>query len=145
MSLSQQEADVPASPAPLRPIQLHSVAAARSSDPLNVYLTLLTPEYGTDRLSALLRSKELMYQQVLRRFGQFNCIRLTPPAPLDQLLLIALDEEEALGRWQPNDGPKEEIAKVGFGTLRCQAFKLPFLDSRVLEALRCRNVDPRTL
>ncbi|GAQ87495.1 DNA mismatch repair protein - MLH1 family [Klebsormidium nitens] len=57
-------------------------------------------------------SKELMYQQVLRRFGQFNCIRLTPPAPLDQLLLIALDEEEALGRWQPNDGPKEEIAKV---------------------------------
>jgi DNA mismatch repair protein MLH1 len=54
-----------------------------------------------------------MYQQVLRRFGQFNCIRLSTPAPLDQLLLIALDEEEALGRWQPNDGPKEEIAKVG--------------------------------
>ncbi|RWR92654.1 DNA mismatch repair protein MLH1 isoform X2 [Cinnamomum micranthum f. kanehirae] len=38
-------------------------------------------------------SKELMYQQVLRRFAHFNAIQLSDPAPLTELLVMALKEE----------------------------------------------------
>lgn len=34
-----------------------------------------------------------MYQQVLRRFAHFNAIQLSDPAPLTELLVIALKEE----------------------------------------------------
>lgn len=57
-------------------------------------------------------SKELIYQQVLRRFAHFNVMRLSTPAPLMELLLLALDEEERMGRWSESDGPKDQIAQV---------------------------------
>ena len=57
-------------------------------------------------------SKELLYQQAIRRFSHFNAMRLTNPAPIQELMLLALDEEECLGNWTENDGPKDEIAKV---------------------------------
>jgi hypothetical protein len=57
-------------------------------------------------------SKELVYQQVLRRFAHFNSVTLSNPAPLFDLLLLALDEEERTGRWHESDGPKDQIAQV---------------------------------
>ncbi|KAK9758148.1 hypothetical protein RND81_01G210700 [Saponaria officinalis] len=39
-------------------------------------------------------SKELMYQQVLRRFAHFNAIQLSDPAPLRDLIILALKEED---------------------------------------------------
>lgn len=53
-----------------------------------------------------------MYQQVIRRFGHFTAARLSNPAPLVDLIKLALDEEEHDGRWDASDGPKDQIAKV---------------------------------
>eukprot|EP00850_Spirogloea_muscicola_P020491 SM000217S06873 [mRNA] locus=s217:172151:179282:- [translate_table: standard] len=66
-------------------------------------------------------SKELFYQQVIRRFSHFNAIKLSSPAPLLELLLMALDDEEHLGNWQENDGPKEKIAELNKELLLCKA------------------------
>ncbi|XP_075109414.1 DNA mismatch repair protein MLH1 [Nicotiana tabacum] len=41
-------------------------------------------------------SKELMYQQVLRRFAHFNAIQLSEPASLPELIMLALKEEEGI-------------------------------------------------
>ncbi|XP_020531791.1 DNA mismatch repair protein MLH1 isoform X1 [Amborella trichopoda] len=53
-------------------------------------------------------SKELMYQHALRRFSHFNAIQLSNPAPLYELLMMALEEDELACE---GDGPKEEIAR----------------------------------
>ena len=45
-------------------------------------------------------------------FSHFNAMLLTNPAPIQELMLLALDEEECLGNWTENDGPKDKIAKV---------------------------------
>ncbi|KAI5069224.1 hypothetical protein GOP47_0015525 [Adiantum capillus-veneris] len=66
-------------------------------------------------------SKELMYQQALRRFGRFNAMSLTNPAPVHDLVLLALDEEERLGRWTESDGSKDEIAKLNTKILLAKA------------------------
>lgn len=58
----------------------------------------------------LLCSKELMYQQALCRFGNFNAIQLSEPAPLQELLLMALKDDELMG--DEDDGEKKEIAEV---------------------------------
>jgi len=55
-------------------------------------------------------SKELMYQQALCRFGNFNAIQLSEPAPLRELLLMALKDDELMG--DENDEEKLEIAEV---------------------------------
>jgi len=51
-----------------------------------------------------------MYQQALRRFGNFNAIQLSEPAPLQELLLMALKDDELIG--DENDEEKLEIAEV---------------------------------
>ncbi|KAG0627657.1 hypothetical protein M758_2G218500 [Ceratodon purpureus] len=66
-------------------------------------------------------SKELVYQQVLRRFAHFNVMRLSTPAPLMELLMLALDEEERMGRWSECDGPKDQIAQLNVELLMCKA------------------------
>lgn len=66
-------------------------------------------------------SKELMFQQTLRRFGHFNAMRLTNPAPVYDLLLLALDEEERLGKWTESDGSKDEIARLNAKILLTKA------------------------
>ncbi|KAJ7568741.1 hypothetical protein O6H91_01G046000 [Diphasiastrum complanatum] len=66
-------------------------------------------------------SKELLYQQVLRRFGHFNVIQLSNAASLYELLVIALDEEEQSGRWHESDGPKDQIAQLNVELLMCKA------------------------
>eukprot|EP00897_Mesotaenium_endlicherianum_P005513 jgi/Mesen1/4990/ME000248S04271 len=66
-------------------------------------------------------SKEVVYQQVLRRFAHFNAMKFSAPAPLRELLLTALDDEERSGRWQESDGPKDEIASLNVELLQCKA------------------------
>jgi len=66
-------------------------------------------------------SRELMYQQAVRRFAHFNAIQLSNPASVFELLMIALDEEEQAGLWQENDGPKDEIAKLNMRLLEKKA------------------------
>eukprot|EP00249_Psilotum_nudum_P013294 c24267_g1_i1 orf=344-2536(-) len=66
-------------------------------------------------------SKELMYQQVIRRFAHFNAMRLTNPAPIYDLIVMALDEEERLGRWHESDGSKDGIAKLNTSILMKKA------------------------
>ncbi|GLJ54312.1 hypothetical protein SUGI_1165300 [Cryptomeria japonica] len=57
-------------------------------------------------------SRELMYQQVIRRFAHFDALQLSNPPPIFELLLISLDEEERSGLWDESDGPKEQIARL---------------------------------
>ncbi|GJP55119.1 hypothetical protein CLOM_g14106 [Closterium sp. NIES-68] len=66
-------------------------------------------------------SKELMWQQAIRRFGRFNCMTLQPPPLLSHLLLLALEEEERTGGWTPGDGSKEEIVEASVQLLQCKA------------------------
>ena len=53
-------------------------------------------------------SKELFYQIILFKFGNFDFLRLSEPAPVLDLALLALDCEES--GWTENDGPKDELA-----------------------------------
>ena len=53
-----------------------------------------------------------MYQQVLRRFAHFNAIQLSDPAPLADLLMLALKEEDLDAEGEENYDLKEKIAEV---------------------------------
>ena len=53
-----------------------------------------------------------MYQQVLSRFGHFNAIQLSDPAPLKDLIMLALKEEDLASESNDNDDLKEKIAEV---------------------------------
>ncbi|KAI3489915.1 hypothetical protein L1887_45946 [Cichorium endivia] len=57
-------------------------------------------------------SKELMYQLVLQRFGYFNAIQLSDPAPLQQLIMLALTEEDPDPQGPQNDDLKAKIAQM---------------------------------
>lgn len=53
-----------------------------------------------------------MYQQTLRRFAHFNAIQLSDPAPLSELILLALQEEDLDPGNDKKDHLKERIAEV---------------------------------
>lgn len=53
-----------------------------------------------------------MYQLVLRRFAHFNAIQLSDPAPLPELIMLALKEEDLDLENSENDDLKEKIAEV---------------------------------
>lgn len=53
-----------------------------------------------------------MYQQVLRRFAHFNAIQLSEPAPLSELILLALKEEDLDPECSEKDQLNEKIAEV---------------------------------
>lgn len=53
-----------------------------------------------------------MYQQTLRRFAHFNAIQLSDPAPLSELILLALQEEDLDPENYEKDHLKERIAEV---------------------------------
>ncbi|XP_073263098.1 DNA mismatch repair protein MLH1 isoform X2 [Populus alba] len=57
-------------------------------------------------------SKELMYQQVLRRFAHFNVIQLSDPASLRLLIMLALKEEDLDLESNENEDLREKIAEV---------------------------------
>lgn len=52
-----------------------------------------------------------MYQQVLRRFAHFNAIQISEPAPLKELIVLALKEEED-PKCSVNHELNEKIAEV---------------------------------
>ncbi|XP_057994845.1 DNA mismatch repair protein MLH1 isoform X3 [Hevea brasiliensis] len=66
-------------------------------------------------------SKELMYQQVLRRFAHFNAIQLSDPAPLPELIMLALKEEDLDPESNENDDLKEKIAEMNTELLKEKA------------------------
>ncbi|MQL71166.1 hypothetical protein Taro_003440 [Colocasia esculenta] len=66
-------------------------------------------------------SKELMYQQVIRRFAHFNAIQLSDPAPLPDLLLMALKEMDVDTQGDENDDPREKIAEMNTEFLKQKA------------------------
>lgn len=53
-----------------------------------------------------------MYQLVLQRFGYFNSIQLSDPAPLQELISLALREEDPDSEGSENDDLKGKIAEV---------------------------------
>ncbi|KAM1096339.1 hypothetical protein ACFX19_014139 [Malus domestica] len=55
--------------------------------------------------------EELMYQQVLRRFAYFNAIQISEPAPLKELIVLALKEGED-PECSVNNELNEKIAEV---------------------------------
>ncbi|KAG8192978.1 hypothetical protein JTE90_028099 [Oedothorax gibbosus] len=67
-------------------------------------------------------SKELFYQLMLKDFGNFGALRLSTPAPIFDLALIALDSEDS--GWTVADGPKEELAKYVTQLLKSKAAML---------------------
>ncbi|KAG8660821.1 DNA mismatch repair protein MLH1 [Manihot esculenta] len=66
-------------------------------------------------------SKELMHQQVLRRFAHFNAIQLSDPAPLPELIMLALKEEDLDPESNENDGLKAKIAEMNTELLKEKA------------------------
>lgn len=139
-STPQQTQDVPTMAAPVRhrsnPTQssgLESVerllALAESTAHQGVSEVLKTATFVglADSHRALLQSgtrlylvdlttltRDMFYQQALRRFGQAPRVVLCPAVPAVQLALVALEAEEAAGQWQDGtqSGKKEEIAEL---------------------------------
>lgn len=66
-------------------------------------------------------SKELMYQQVLSRFGHFNAIQLSDPAPVKDLIILALKEEDLDSECNDDDTFKEKIADMNTDLLKTKA------------------------
>ncbi|CAL5439040.1 unnamed protein product [Camellia sinensis] len=78
-------------------------------------------------------SKELMYQQVLHRFAHFNAIQLSDPAPLPELIMLALKEEDVDPECNEKDELKEKIAEMNTELLKNK--------SEMLEEYFCIYVD----
>ncbi|KAM8758264.1 DNA mismatch repair protein Mlh1 [Rhynchonycteris naso] len=60
-------------------------------------------------LSTTKLSEELFYQILIYDFANFGVLRLSEPAPLFDLVMLALDSPES--GWTEEDGPKEELAE----------------------------------
>lgn len=68
--------------------------------------------FGHLRFVDLPCSKELIYQQVLRRFAHFTAIQLSDPAPLPELIMLALKEEDLDPEGNDDTELREKIAEV---------------------------------
>ncbi|XP_064486491.1 DNA mismatch repair protein Mlh1-like [Ornithodoros turicata] len=64
-------------------------------------------------------SRELFYQLALKDFGNFAAMRLSEPAPIHDLVMLALDSEES--GWTEEDGPKEDLANHVVDFLKTKA------------------------
>lgn len=62
-----------------------------------------------------------MYQQVLRRFAHFNAIQLSDPAPLPELIMLGLKEEDIDADCSENDDLKQKIAEMNTELLKGKA------------------------
>ncbi|XP_064965194.1 DNA mismatch repair protein MLH1-like isoform X5 [Musa acuminata AAA Group] len=88
-------------------------------------------------------SKELMYQQVIRRFAHFNAIQLSEPAPLPELLILALKDEDLESGGDNDDELRKKIAElyVAF-CLACQMNTELLKQKReMLEEYFCININ----
>ncbi|GAB2217520.1 hypothetical protein Drorol1_Dr00000717 [Drosera rotundifolia] len=97
---------------------------------------LVLLQYNTHLYLANVRnlSKELMYQQVLRRFAHFNAIQLSNPAPLCDLIKLALKEEDLLD-CQEDDDLRQKIAEMNTELLQEKA--------EMLDEYFCIKIDPQ--
>ncbi|KAM9601764.1 DNA mismatch repair protein Mlh1 [Trichechus inunguis] len=64
-------------------------------------------------------SEELFYQILIYDFANFGVLRLSEPAPLFDLAVLALDSPES--GWTEDDGPKEGLAEYIVGFLKKKA------------------------
>ncbi|XP_069776473.1 DNA mismatch repair protein Mlh1 isoform X2 [Narcine bancroftii] len=64
-------------------------------------------------------SQELFYQILIYDFGNFGVLRLSNPAPLYELAMLALDSPES--GWTEEDGPKEGLAEYIVDFLKTKA------------------------
>lgn len=64
-------------------------------------------------------SQELFYQILTFDFGNFGVLRLSNPAPLYELAMMALDSPES--GWTEDDGPKEGLAEYIVDFLRTKS------------------------
>ena len=91
-------------------------------------------------------SKELMYQQVLRRFAHFNAIQLSDPAPLSELIMLALKEEDLDPECNENDDLIEKITEVICTLFRSTMFYAHYLSLSLSLALFASiNLPPNSL
>ena len=54
-------------------------------------------------------SQELFYQILIFKFGNFGFIQLSSPAPIYDLVMLALSSPDS--GWTPDDGEQEDLAK----------------------------------
>lgn len=66
-------------------------------------------------------SKELMYQQAISKFGKFNAIQLSNPAPLQELLIMALKDDNLDPSDADDDELKNKIAEMNTELLKKKA------------------------
>ncbi|KAJ7322630.1 hypothetical protein JRQ81_018917 [Phrynocephalus forsythii] len=68
-------------------------------------------------------SQEMFYQILIYDFGNFGVLRLSEPAPLYDLAMLALENSES--GWTEEDGPKEGLAEyiVDFLTKKSEMLK----------------------
>ncbi|XP_061442771.1 DNA mismatch repair protein Mlh1 [Rhineura floridana] len=68
-------------------------------------------------------SQEMFYQILIYDFGNFGVLRLSEPAPLYDLAMLALENDES--GWTEDDGPKEGLAEyiVDFLTKKSEMLK----------------------
>ncbi len=93
-------------------------------------------------------SKELFQQIVIFNFGNFGYMKLTNPAPLYDLAMLALETEES--GWTQSDGPKEQLAQYVVDLLKSKAemlldyFSIEITQDGVLTKLPLllKNYDP---
>ncbi|XP_065641202.1 DNA mismatch repair protein Mlh1 [Hydra vulgaris] len=64
-------------------------------------------------------SEELFYQILIFRFGRFNFIELSSPAPIYDLVMLALDSPQS--GWKESDGCKTELAQYVVDLLSSKA------------------------
>ena len=67
-------------------------------------------------------SKELFYQIIMFKFGNFDFLKLSEPAPVYELAMLALACEES--GWTEEDGPKDELASYIVNLLKGKAAML---------------------
>ncbi len=93
-------------------------------------------------------TKELFQQIVIFNFGNFGYMKLTNPAPLYDLAMLALETEES--GWTQSDGPKEQLAQYVVDLLKSKAemlldyFSIEITQDGVLTKLPLllKNYDP---
>eukprot|EP00731_Ephydatia_muelleri_P030657 Em0022g171a len=62
---------------------------------------------------------ELFYQLTVFDFGNFGFLQLSSPAPIHELVMVALESKE--NGWRPEDGPKEKLAEFVVDLLKSKA------------------------
>uniref|UniRef100_A0A7N5ZZQ2 DNA mismatch repair protein MLH1 n=1 Tax=Anabas testudineus TaxID=64144 RepID=A0A7N5ZZQ2_ANATE len=110
-ALAEQEAEVfpllsiyRFSPGLQEMLQNHSFVGC-----VNPQWTLIQHHTKLYLLNTTKLSQELFFQILIYDFGNFGVLRLSTPAPLYDLAMLALDSEES--GWTEEDGPKEGLAQ----------------------------------